>query len=606
MRCHPLKFIPSIGRRSFFSWFTNPRRVLLFAIGMILAGSQAAFAGNTWDGGGANDDWGTGANWDFDSSPSPGSGNDLFFGGSTRLTPNNNYTAFDDWHNITFNSGAGSFNLGGNAIDLFGKIENSSNNTQTVSLGSIALNSATANEFNPVNGDLTINSANVFTNGNTLNVWGDNGHTLTFSAATNIQQTGQLSINQNSTVIFNSGHTYTGDTFVNAGALQFNSGASASTANIRVGATSGSASAKLAIASGATVSNNTVIRPGSSGTKSIESLATSGTATHSGSIYLDAGLTTQSASGGTLAFTGSAFDLKNQTLTIDGSGATTISSVLTNSTGSGKLTKTGAGTATLSSTGLQSYSGATTVNAGTLNVSGLLFNNGSNKVFIAAGDLTSNAPTLSRSVSTGNSSSGFGSAVTSGLLSTADIRVAMAKDMSDLDTGVTMQWRLRDASESASPTSPPLPPGTGPLMSEVIELTGMAVDGSGTGLTRPFTLEMSYDPSLTANEASTYLAWLDPSGTPHWENAVLGNFATGGSAQADVLSSWSAFVSANSITAANLGNFLGSWGVDTTANTVWAVLDHNSQFASVPEPSSLAMMLFGALTMWLLRRKQTV
>jgi hypothetical protein len=32
-------------------------------------------------------------------------------------------------------------------------------------------------------------------------------------------------------------------------------------------------------------------------------------------------------------------------------------------------------------------------------------------------------------------------------------------------------------------------------------------------------------------------------------------------------------------------------------NTVWVVLDHNSEFAVVPEPATLAFLMFGGLSM---------
>ena len=66
--------------------------------------------------------------------------------------------------------------------------------------------------------------------------------------------------------------------------------------------------------------------------------------------------------------------------------------------------------------------------------------------------------------------------------------------------------------------------------------------------------------------------------------------------------SWDAFSAfEGGITDNNVGNFLGSWGVDATNWTdpetgvsyggrVWSVLDHNSDFAVVPEPSSLGLL----------------
>ena len=60
-------------------------------------------------------------------------------------------------------------------------------------------------------------------------------------------------------------------------------------------------------------------------------------------------------------------------------------------------------------------------------------------------------------------------------------------------------------------------------------------------------------------------------------------------------SSWDAFASANSVTDANVGDFLGSYGVDVSTHTVWAVVNHNSQFSVVPEPTSLTLFALGAI-----------
>ena len=361
----------SIAPRSFV---VRARKVLSTIIqpavlGLLLAHAQA---GNTWDGGGGDNNWGTGANWNPDGSPAPGSGNDIFFAGSTRLSPFNNYTAFDDWRNITFNAGASSFNITGNAIDLFGKIENLSSNAQTFGLGSIALNSATANEFNPVNGNLTITSANIFTNGNQLKVFGNNGFTLSFAAGTNIQQSGSLSINQNSTVVFNSAHSYTGDTFVNAGKLQFAAGGSANSSIIRIGDTTGTVAAEmdLTVATGGQSFANTIVsRPGSAGygTRMIDSQNTSGTNTLSGVIALDAALTLKQAAGGTLSLSGSFLDVKQQILTVNTAGTVDISKPLNSSfTAGGSLIKQGNGTLVLSNVS-NSYTGT---NSATLNANG--------------------------------------------------------------------------------------------------------------------------------------------------------------------------------------------------------------------------------------------
>ncbi len=107
--------------------------------------------------------------------------------------------------------------------------------------------------------------------------------------------------------------------------------------------------------------------------------------------------------------------------------------------------------------------------------------------------------------------------------------------------------------------------------SDVFSLTGTATD--------IFVLQLGID-SVSSGYA---LGWLNGSDT--WVNAVEGNSATGGSAIAGYAGSFA------SSGAAATADYLGSWGYDATANTVWAVLDHNSEFAVlVPEPSTCALL----------------
>src|SRR6185369_7950600 len=105
-------------------------------------------ADKTWDGGGGDDNWLTGLNWADDTAPAANDA--LFFDGSSRLTPNNNFTAGTIFQNLTFTSSADVFELIGNALTitnppaaaysnglnapyLGGSISNLSFNTETIS-----------------------------------------------------------------------------------------------------------------------------------------------------------------------------------------------------------------------------------------------------------------------------------------------------------------------------------------------------------------------------------------------------------------------------------------------------------------------------------------
>jgi len=152
-------------------------------------------------------------------------------------------------------------------------------------------------------------------------------------------------------------------------------------------------------------------------------------------------------------------------------------------------------------------------------------------------------------------------------------------------TTVGMSWRDRAAGEL-----PPLNP-TNPLVSDVVDLTGTNGD--------IFVLELTYAPSelslpeeTLAAAGSLYLGWLDGG---VWRNAIDGNLGTntGNPSLLNYQGSWAS---------SGAGLSLGAWGVDTPNNVVWAVLDHNSDFAVteaaslvVSEPSGLVFVLVGFL-----------
>jgi hypothetical protein len=117
----------------------------------------------------------------------------------------------------------------------------------------------------------------------------------------------------------------------------------------------------------------------------------------------------------------------------------------------------------------------------------------------------------------------------------------------------------------------------------ISDIANFASTGTDT-----FVLQLSYNPAslgATANVNSLFLAWLNPA-TNTWQNAVLGN--TGKSVPQQIIGAYNPatdFV-------------LGDYGIDSVDDRVWAVIDHNSEFAvSVPEPGTWALLGLGALAL---------
>ena len=109
---------------------------------------------------------------------------------------------------------------------------------------------------------------------------------------------------------------------------------------------------------------------------------------------------------------------------------------------------------------------------------------------------------------------------------------------------------------------------------------------SGVEAGKKYVLQLSYSPgSITAlglTEQAAYLGYFDAA-FGHWVNAIAGNTPSGNAFGGAAIQG--AFTSANFT--------LGAYGVDTTNNVVWAVVDHGGVFAVIPETPTSATLIGG-------------
>ena len=292
-------------------------------------------------------------------------GNDSSFGSGT-LTLNSG----------TLQSGGGSRTLtvpvvlggnstigGANNLNLNGTFTNSGsnrtltvNNSGTTSFGS----SVYLSEASGTGRTLTITGSGNVTFGGTIANFNGSGTAgnLTF----NTSYTG--------TATLSNANTYSGNTTLSASSSSFVLGNKASfgTGTAALNGVGISSNTDL---SGSNALTNTVTLGGNNTFSGSNNLEFSGPVTETSSRIV-----TNNVSGGILKFSG-AFGLSStattNTITFDGTGNTSVSGVVANNGGagtaaSGNLIKTGNGSLTLSNT--CTYSGTTTVNAGTLLVTG--------------------------------------------------------------------------------------------------------------------------------------------------------------------------------------------------------------------------------------------
>ena len=304
-----------------------------------------------WDAEGGDGLWGTGSNWNPDILPAAGS--DILFDNtfvSTAQTINTqtNRTVrsiqLDAPFAYTINSNTITFDAA--SVPGFSGIavtqsRGAANHTITSNL---ALNNDIGVRQNS-SATLSL-TGNISLGGNTLTFDG----TGTTTASGVVSGTGDVVKSDGGTVNLNAANTYSGGTTVYAGTVATNNNAGFGTGTIAL------AGGTIASTSGNTIANAITL----SASSGITGLTASGNLTQSGGSY------TLALDGASLGNVALSENNTGRTLTTDvATGTSTISGVISNGgTGAGSLTKDGFGTLVLS--GNNTYTGTTTINAGTV------------------------------------------------------------------------------------------------------------------------------------------------------------------------------------------------------------------------------------------------
>jgi fibronectin-binding autotransporter adhesin len=374
----------------------KPRKIHFILTSAILL-APAAFAANTWNGGGAPDgNWSNPANWD---GATPDYATALTFAGTANLVTNND-SATAGVVGLTFSSGAGAFTLNGSSVTLGGNIVNSSTTVQTVNLPLVL----------DANRQIQTNSGGIVLSGQVSGAFtliqSGSGGPLTLNTAGSSFNLYQI----------NSGTTRLGvnDALPTTKGLTF---ATATSGTLDLNGKTQTLGAAVTVA-------------GSAGTVAI-------TDTAGGGLLKLGGNVVQNAAGSPTVAISAALDLNGATRTFTlnhTTGNITVSGVISNSTGTAGLTKAGTGPAPLILATTNTYNGTTTVSTGKLEVQGsiatssnIVITTGASLVFNSAsaqsyGNIISGGGTLTKqgdgtlTLSGANSFSG-GTTINGGILS---------------------------------------------------------------------------------------------------------------------------------------------------------------------------------------------
>lgn len=247
-------------------------------------------ATRTWDGGGADNNWSTAANWSGDIAPS--AGDDLVFSGSTRTTPNNDYTAGTSFNTITFSNGASSFTVGGNSILLTGGASaitaSNASNTMTITL-SITFSSSAPTITSTSGGILTFSTGTIANGGFAITITGTG--TTNFNGV--VSGSGSITKSGTGSLTVAAANTFTGGVTLNAGTLNISNasgfGTTAGTVTIAGGTLSNTKGSAIVLSNYPYIFQNSFTLDGTAGNFDLGA----------GAITLQANITITTTSSGT-------------------------------------------------------------------------------------------------------------------------------------------------------------------------------------------------------------------------------------------------------------------------------------------------------------------
>ena len=221
-----------------------------------------------------------------------------------------------------------------------------------------------------------------------------------------------------------------------------------------------------------------------------------------------------------------------------------------------------------------------------------------------------------------NPAAGLGPGGADGFGSTLTILAGIASANTTVDIKVR---KANDNEVFGYSTVPPMNDSGGyaSVLSDIYDITGIAATGpavDGKTPTDAFAIQLTYEGGSYIEdyvyEWGNTASWTEADIVTHGEIQVaffntstatykdddLGNFTPGTTVVENFSGSYSDFVSAQGFVEADLADYVGSWGVDQTNNHVWAIVDHNTEFAVIPEPQSA--VIFAAAGMTLLARRR--